>query len=211
VDIPQIGLGRAIVGPVDAVLGTAVAEEMLAAGHHAMTAEEIRGTRITLETPNHLAGIGARDLGVLGPALVGTPPPIVTDNRHGRAEIPVEAGHRHLDRGHPPDLVDQPGVSGGAETDVLRKDGGAEYVGVAVNGVGSPDDRNRHTAVRGIHRRFPEGIGQRQPVVHRGPSLAIRLHAAAVEDRAETVLANILWFEMTDFALNHLSDLVLDR
>ena len=77
---------------------------------------------------------------------------------------------------------------------------------MAVNGIGPPDDGDRNATAGSVHGGFPEGIGQFEPVLHRGVALAVGLDAAPVEHRAEAVLPDILGCQISDLALDDLAD-----
>ena len=155
VNVAQLGGRGRIVALVAAVRGAAVADEMLGGGDDMAGAEEFGRARPALQALDHRAGIGADDLGILGEALIGAAPAVVADDGEGRREIPVDAGHRHLDRGHLADPADEVGIAHRAEADILREDGRADDIGVAVDGVDSPHHRNRAARRRDRSSRRP--------------------------------------------------------
>ena len=167
VNVAQLGRGRRIVALVVPALGAAVADEMLGGGDDVAGAEEIGRAGHALQAFDHRPGIGADDLRILAEALVGAAPAIVADDGEGRREIPVDAGHRHLDRGDLADAADQVRIAHRAEPDILREDGRADDIGMAVDGVDAPHDGDgelpRGTSIDASQKR----VGERQPFARR--------------------------------------------
>ena len=65
--------------------------------------------------------------------LVGAAPADITRDRNGRREGPVDTGRGHLFRSGVADALDQLGVVGRTEPDVVRKDRRTADLGVTVN------------------------------------------------------------------------------
>ena len=211
VNVAQVGGRGRIVALVAAILGAAVADEMLGGGDDPARAEEFGRAGHSLQALDHRAGKGTHDLGMLGEAFIGAPPAVVADDGEGRREVPVDAGHRHLDRGHFADPADEVGIAGRAEADILREDGRADDIGMAVDRVDAPHHRNPQPVIRSAHRRVPIGVGQGQPV-RRGRILAAAGCAvAAGEHRAEAVAAIFLGRDAGDVGLHDLGNLLLER
>ena len=95
--------------------------------------------------------IGGAELGdhggVFGVAFVGAAPAIVAHHGQGGREVPVEPGDGHFAGRGGADLADQVGVAGGAETDVVGEERGADHVVVAVDRVDAPENRDGGRAV----------------------------------------------------------------
>ncbi len=211
VDVAQLRFIDRGIALVLAVVGAAIAEEVLDRGHHVVVVEEVRRAGLALQALDEYAGVAGHQRRVFRIAFVGAAPAVVLRHRHGRREGPLHAGGAGLGGGDAGDLAQQFRVAGGAETDVVREQGGADHVALAVHGVDAPDDRDRLAAAAGIHRGFPERVGQRQPVLGRSVVLAAGVGAAAGQDRAEPVLAHVVRGDAGDVALHHLADLFLQR
>ena len=97
-----------------------------------------------------------------------------------------------------------------AEPDVVREKRRTVDVVVSVDGVGAPDHRDLDRHV-GRHRRFVEFVGQLEPIVDAGMHVHARPGAAAVQDRADVILANLVGLDRPDVRLGHLPDLLLER
>jgi hypothetical protein len=120
-------------------------------------------------------------------------------------------GYADLFRGGGADPLDQRRVVHCAEPDVVREERRADDVRVAVHRVGAPDHRDPDAAVRGVDRGRIERVGRLEPfgrgreVVAAGPAVA------AVEHRAEIVLAHVVGGDAAQVRLDQLADLLLER
>src|SRR5262249_33224816 len=148
-----------------------------------------------LHAADFLVAVRAGDARVLRVPLVRPAPAVVLRDGDGRAERPVLAGRADLGRGGRADPADQARVVRRAEGDVLREDGGAEDVVVAVHGVDAPDRRD---AQAGGLRRGPVGVGEVQPVLWGGVLVAAGPRAAAVEHGADGVLLDLVRRDLAD-------------
>ena len=164
------------------------------------------GPRFRLQGAHEGAREGGDDRRILGVALVGPPPVGVAGHRQGRREGPVDAAGQHLPRRDPGDAFHQPGVAGGAETDVVGEDGGAEDVAVAVHGVDAVEDGDRPALQAARRRRLPVVVGHGDPV---GGPVGSRRRAAAAEDRAQVVVPDLLGRDAQTLGLGHLPDLLV--
>ena len=81
----------------------------------------------------------ADDLGLGAVALVASAPAHVTRHGHRGAEGPVGPGDGHFFGGRLADAADQCRIARGAEADVVREDGGAQDIVVAVHRVDAED------------------------------------------------------------------------
>ena len=97
-----------------------------------------------------------------------------------------------------------------AQADVVREQGGAEHVVVAVHRVGAPDHRDLHLRIGG-HRGVAITVGQGEPVADAGVLVLPRPGTAAVEHRADVVLLHLRRRDRLDFGLGHLADLLRQR
>jgi hypothetical protein len=141
---------------VVAVLGPAVAQEVLGAGGDVALLDQATLRYRALDAEDHLAGIVADDGGVFGIAFIGPAPAIVARDGQGRAERPVEAGGRGLERGRLADPADQLGIVRRAQRDVVREEGRADHIVVAMDGVDAKHQRDVRAA-RTLRRAFAEG------------------------------------------------------
>src|SRR5438132_229040 len=82
-------------------------------------------------------------------------------------------------------------VAGRAEADILREDGRADHVGVGVDGVDAPDQRNPLALPIGGVGGFPISVGELQPFGRRRFLVAARRAVAAGEDRSEFVAGDV--------------------
>ena len=185
---------------VDAVGGAAVADPVLGAG------DDTRRPRPRLQGVHEPPRAGGDDRRILRVTLVGPPPVGVAGHRQGRREGPVHPAGQHLPRRDPGDAFHQPGVAGGAETDVVGEDRGAEDVAVAVDGVDAVEDGDRPPLQAPGRRRLPELVGHGDPV---GRPVRSRGGAAAAEDGAQVVAPDLRRGDAQTLGLGHLPDLLL--
>jgi hypothetical protein len=92
------------------------------------------------------------------------------------------------------------------EPDIVREQGGAIHIAIAVDGVDAPDDGNPV-----LHRGRVVGLGQRVPVGRAGVFVPLRPTATAIEHRTQVVAAYILRRGGLDFWLGHLAHLLGQR
>jgi hypothetical protein len=154
-----------------------------------------------------LPGSPANHGGVLGIRLVSATPTHVLSNGDGRCERPFLAGDAQFGRGDRADLSHQLGIACGAQSDVMREQGRADDVVMAVNGIDTPEDRDRVFAIARVHRRFVVIVGGREPYFRRREIVAAGGGIAAVQDRTEAILTDILGGDTADVRLNDLADL----
>ncbi len=211
VDAHQLGLADPGIALVLAIGGAAVTEKMLDRGDHMAAIQECRRADLALQALDHGSRIAGHHLGRFGIALVGAPPAIVLRHRHGGRERPLHPGRTGLQRGDLADAAQQVRVAGGAQADVVREQGRADDVALPVHGIDAEKHRNRLAALRGIHRRLVERIGQRQPLRRRGVVAAARVGVAPGQDRAEPVLAQVIRGDAGNIALHQLAHLLLHR
>ena len=212
VDVDELRLRREHDALVDALLGAAVGDVVLGRAEDAVEGRQppipvvpaVAAIVVVIRVEPHDAlGDGRRELAdharLLRPALVGPAPPIVAHHREAGTERPVLTRGADRALGRLADLAHQAGVARGAQPDVVREDRRAEDVVVAVHRVDAPEGRNLHFLVGaalvagdGHHRgSLPDGIGQREPVAHRGVLVRLRPRAAAVQHRAERGLGHL--------------------
>ncbi|MCW0448030.1 hypothetical protein NB706_000864 [Xanthomonas sacchari] len=210
-DTDQFGFADFGVALVPAVGGAAIAQEMLDRGDHMAAIEEVRRTHLALQPLDHRTGVAGHHLGRFRIALVGASPAVVLRHRHGRREGPLHAGGAGFQRGDFADPAQQRRVAGRAQADVVREQRGADDVALPVHGIDAEQHRNRLAAMRGVHRRRIERIGQRQPFGRRGVVAAAGIGIAAGQDRPQAIFAYVLRGEAADIALHQLADLLLHR
>src|ERR1700730_295159 len=87
----------------------------------------------------------------------------------------------------------------------------ANQVVVTVYSIRSPHRRNGMGSVRGVHGRFIEPIGQRQPLTRWGKFVVARCRTAAVQDRTEGIVAKIFGCDASNVGLDELADFLLER
>ncbi len=93
----------------------------------------------------------------------------------------------------------------------MREDRGADDVGIAVDGVRTPDHRDRDMARGRVQRGGIERVGRLQPIGRQGAVVAAGAGIAAVEHRAQPVGPHIGGRDRGDVRLDRLPDLILDR
>jgi hypothetical protein len=164
-----------------------------------------------LKPAQHGADIASDERRIGRIALVGAAPAIILRHGDSRGECPVDPGDADLACGHGADAFDQIGIMRRAERDIVRKQRGADDVGMAVDGIGAPQNRNADAARRPIGRGGPIGIGEAKPVLRGGLVIAARAAVAAIEHRAEVIAAHIVGRGAADVALHQLADLFLQR
>ncbi len=198
VDIGHVGFGDGRHALVDAIVGRAIAHEVLGGG------DDIAGLcEVALQARRIGGGIGAHFLRVGREAFIGAAPAFVLDDGNGRGKGPVDAGGAHGLAGRLADLGDQFGVVGGAQADIVGKKGGAIDIRMAVDGVGAPEQRDLRLRV--------EGVGHLHPVAGGGVLVHVRPRSAAVQHRAERVGLDVGGGDGLDLDLRHLGDLLAQR
>ncbi len=134
---------------------------------------------VALEPPDQRAAELGDEVRVLAEALVGPPPAHVLRDRHDRPERPADAGGARLQRRGAADLLDEGGVVGRPEADLVREDRRPDDVALAVDRVDAVQDRD------------PEPRPERGLLVrvdHRVPRVGIvgdRVAVAAAQDAAD--------------------------
>ena len=205
VDVDHLRFAGLVDAAVLAELGAAVANEMLGGGD---------GVGVILQVALHAAHVGAgiafHDVRILGIALVGASPAVVAHHRQGGAEDPGDAAGTRGFRGGRADFLHQLRVARRAQADVVREQGGAEHVVVAMDGVRAPHDRHLDRHVGG-HRGLVVALRQRQPFGRLGMLVPIRPAAAAVEHRTEVIALDVFRRGALDLGLGHLADLLRQR
>ena len=171
--------------------------------------QRLPGAKFALQAEGHRSGVGGGDLRILGVAFVAAAPTHVARHRQGRAEGPVGAGDGHLLGGGLADPPDQVGVARGAQADVVRIEGGADDVVVAVHRVDAEQDGDRGVARSGLGGDGAEGPGQLDPFLRRRPIVAIGAGVAAGQDGAERIAPQVVRGDRADVALDGLADLLL--
>ena len=91
----------------------------------------------------------------------------------------------------------------------MGENGGANYIVVAVDRIGAPNDRNTCITATGIDGGPIVVIGHPQPVVNRRVFIAIWKRATAVENTAQSIPAHILCSDLRNLTLNHLTHFLL--
>ena len=210
VEADEIGLGQHRIALVLAARRAAVGEEVLDRGSDVRRRERLAGDQRSLQTEHHRASELAHQRRVGREALVAAAPAIVLRGRERGGEGPFDAGGGDLGRRRLADAADQRGIAGRAEADVVRKDGRAGDVVVAVDAVHAEDDRDRHAARARPERGVAIRLDQRRPLRGRGALVAVGAGIAAREDRAERVALEVGGRHRADVALDHLADLLLD-
>ena len=205
VDVDHRGLRDRGVALVLAAVSGAIADEMLGSGddiavlvQHALHALDVRG------------GVLADQCRLRGIAFIRPAPARVLRDRDRRGKRPGHAsGTRGLSRGFG-DALDQFDVVRGTQADVVREDGRAVHVAVAMHGIGPPDHRHGDLRI-GRHGCVVISVRQLDPILHLGPLVHRRPGAAAIEHRADVVRAHFGGRDRLDFRLHHLADLLLQR
>ena len=210
VEVDQVVLGVVVVAPVDPVERSPVTDPVLDGRHDPVVPETL--PTLSLEPVDHRRRVGVDHRRVLRVALVDPPPPVVAGDRDGRRECPVQPGRGDLGRGHGPDPADQVRVTGRTEPDVVGEQGRTEHVVVSVDRVGRPRERDTEpTALVGPLAGPVVGIGGLGPVGRGRVLVVARERAAAVQDRAQPVLGDLVGRHLPEVGLDHLPDLLLER
>ena len=196
---------------IHALIGAAIAEKMFRCGNHMPRAETVRVALATLEAFDQRCAQGRDDCRILGVAFVGaTPPVILSDGDRGR-EVPVDPGDLDFHCGRFADAANEVGIARGAERNVVREDRGADYIGMAMNGIGAPHGRNDRFAA---WHRFDGGkihlVSEFEPFTRFGVFVAIRPAIAAIQIAAEPIAAHVFCGETVDLGLYQLSNLAFD-
>ena len=202
-DIPQFDFTHHRIALIYTVLGTAITDKMFRRGNHMSSTKTV--CVVTLETDNHFTSIGFNDFWVFGIAFIGSTPSVIAHNRESRSKYPINTGHRHFKRGGFADLTHQRGIVHRPKADFVRKNSRANNIVMAVNGIGTPDNRNTHATVANIGAGVVKTVRKGNPagnarVLATGPS------TAAIEYRAEIKLTDLSGANVTNFRLYHLPD-----
>ena len=206
VDVAQLRLADRGIALIDTIVRPAVGEEMLGRGEHVGTAQEVVARRRALQSADHRADIGCDEVGVGTVALVGAAPAEIAWHGNRRGEGPFLARDADFLRGRCADPFDQGRVAHRAEADIVREDGCADDVRMAVHRVGTPDQRDADTAVAGIDRCEVERVRRLEPFRGRGKVVAAGTAVAADEDRTEIVGSHIFRRDAAQVRLDQLAD-----
>src|SRR5260370_35389779 len=134
----------------------------------------------------------AEDVVRLRIPFVRPPPASVTNDGKRRGKRPVDSRRGNLGGSGPADTFDQIGIVRGSETDVVRKQGRAEYIVVAMYRVGSPYHGNRRRASLGVHGRVIVAIYQPDPIGDRCMFVVTGKRASAIQNGSQPVCFNSL-------------------
>ena len=158
---------------------------------------------------DHPAGVGGHQRFVRTVGLIGTTPAKIPGDSHRGSEDPVYAGCLNLPGRSGADGRDQFGIPGRTQSNIVGENGGANYIVVAVDRIGAPNDRNTCVTATGIDGGPIVVIGHPQPVVDRRVFIAIWKRTTAVEDAAQAVPPHILWRDLRNLTLDHLTHFLL--
>ena len=161
--------------------------------------------QIALHRGNECRGIVAHQRRIRRVTFVGSAPARALHHRQSGGENPAYAGCPYLFGGEMRDAPDKFGIMRRAQADIMRKQRCAEHIVVAVNSVGSPDNRNLGRQI-GRHRGFMVVAGERHPIGNRSLLLTPRPCPAAVQNRANIMLAGLIRRDRPDIRLGHLPD-----
>src|SRR5579872_6593099 len=154
----------------------------MAGGHERSTAA------LALQAPHHGGRIGGHQLRIVRIAFVGSSPAYVARHRHGRRESPVDADGGHFLCGGLADALDELDVVSRTETDVVRKNGRTNDLGITVNRVDAEKDRDRRVSARAAFELRPvQRVDQVEPGSRGGAHIAPGSGSAARKYRTELV------------------------
>ena len=192
-----------------AALGAAIGQEVLGGSRNMFRAERAAADEITLQPFHHRPRIDGDEGGVRRIAFIGAAPARVL--RHGKRgrEGPFDTAARDFGCSSCADAANHRRIMRRAEPDIVRKDGGAGDVVMAVNGIDAEDDRNRDAIGRRPFRDIAEGPHQLVPVSRARALIAIGATIAARQDRTERIGGEIFGFDGADIGLHQLADLLL--
>ena len=203
----QLGFGNLGVALVLAILRPAIGQKMFGSGGDAQGPERFAWHQLSLKPVHHGGGIGFHEGGIGGIAFIAAAPAQIL--RHGERgrEGPFDPGPGDFGGGRLADAVNKVGIMGRAKADIVRKDGRARHIAVAMHGVHAKEDGDararleRGGAIVADHPGPGGGVG---------PFIAIGAAIAAGEDGAERVARKVGWRDGTDVALHNLPDLLFD-
>ncbi len=203
-----IALGRTA---IDTIQGAAVADIVLGGGDHVMVSHEVVRSGFTLQTFNHLASKSLHDAWIFRPGFISTAPAIIASYRNGGGEVPVQASYCQLTRCGPADFLQQIWIIGRTQTDIVREQGRADDVTHAVYRIRTPNNGNTGAAVGFIDRGVVIVVGHLDPVGNGGIFVAIRCRTAAIQDRSQVIVSDIVGGHFIDLGLENLADFFFQR
>ena len=134
---------------------------------------------------NKLSGIGSRDFGIFGISFIGSAPSVITHNGDGRCKCPFLRANPDFLRRNFSNLAKQFWIAGRPEPNIVRKNGRAGNVIVAMHGIRAPNHRNKWHAVSiGLLRRLIKFIRESDPIRSRRPVIAIGRRITAIKNGA---------------------------
>src|SRR4051812_21757193 len=122
----------------------------------------------------------ARQLGRFAEAFIRSPPPLVARDRDAWRERPLDAGGAHLFGRHARGALDEARVARAAQTYVVREDGRAEHVAVAVHRVYAVENRDAEPSLDGARLVLVVNVRPGFEAV-----AGLRVGVAAAQERAE--------------------------
>ena len=202
----RVAPGVAAVDPARA----AIAQKMLGGGNHMALVKEGPGADRPLQAFDHRRTQPRGQLWIFRKALVGPAPPGIAGYGNRGRKGPVDPGHGDFCRRCRPDGANQPRITRRAQRDIVREQGCAGDVAVAMHRIGGPKQRDcRLARIQRGGRGRPKAVGQRQPVLRRGLVIPARAAVAAVQHRAEAIATHVVRGHSRNVGLDQLGDLVL--
>ena len=211
VNVAQIFFADGAVALIDAIVGPAIGEEMLGRGKHKRAGEQIVVAGRALQAAHHRADIGSDQIGIGRISFVGAAPAEILGDGHRRGECPFLAGHADFPGRDRADFLDQSDIAHRAKTDIVRKQGRADDIGMTVDGIRAPDQRDAYTAIRCIDGGKVELVCRCQPVGRRRQVVAVGATVPADQNGTEIVVLHILRRDAAQIGLHQLTDLFFDR
>ena len=196
------------IAPVLAIQGTAVAKKVLCGRHNPARTEPLL-VGSTLQAANQSRSQAGDNLRVFGVTFVRAAPTVVPGHCQGRCEGPVDTRGRRFPGCNRADSLHQLDVVGGPQANVVGKQGGADQVVVAVDGVCSPDHGYARSPPAVVGGSPVIGVGEGDPSAGGRVRIVVGPGTAAVEHGTEVVTANVFRACVSDLRLHHLAEFFL--
>ncbi len=195
----QFIFAHAGVALIDAVSGAAVAHPVLHTGYDGV------GAHVSLQAFHESSSIPFYNFRVFRITLVDAAPLHVARHGKGGGEGPLYACSEYLAGCNLGNALQQVGIVGATQPDVVGKDGGSKYVVVTMDGIHAIE---RRYAVPGFTGGRPICIVHGHPI---GKFILPGTRATAAQNGADVVLPHLFRTDRHPFGLDHLANLLLQR
>ena len=184
---------------IDTTVSTTITDEMFRCCNNTRALHGLNHTTCKFLDQNRIRTVG----------LIGPSPPGVERDRQCGSEDPVDTCGTHLLGSRFSDRSGQLRITNRAQRDVVRKNRGANDIVVAMDGIGTPYDRDARVALRRIDGGLVVAVRKIQPTLHRGILVLVGKRTTAVQHATQTIFADIIRCDVLNLALNHLGDFLL--